>query len=164
MSEPKLLYSTNTLLAHRISRKYYGDVHYVYCTSDFGCSSLSNSLDVKPPTSSPLKIYRMLQEEVERGDLHSDKIDKNRIGLRKGVQAKFDARIVTDEDRQEILKVIERAEVREFKPLMYTMIYKEVKHLLTSIPVEDRAHPLANEYIIQCLPRNLFVVQSYDEF
>ena len=164
MRDPKFLYSTNSLLAYRINYKYYHDIHYVCCTSDYGCSSLSSRLGANPPTSSPLKIYRNLQEDVEAGELHSEKIGKIRIGLRRGVQAKFAAGIITDETRQEILKIIERAEIREFKPLIYAMIYKEVEHLLKSVPVEERAHPLADEYIIENLPGTLFALESYHEF
>jgi len=164
MAEPKFLYSTNTLLALRIGRKYYDNKHYVYCTSDFGCPSLSNRLDANPPTSSPYKIYHTLQAEVEAGDLHSEKINLNRIGLRKGAETKHATGIISEEQKQEILKVIERAETRDFKPLIYLMVYNEVSNLLTVVPVEERAHPLADEYIIKCLPDDLFGVQSYHEF
>lgn len=164
MAATKFLYSTNTLLALRIGRKYYEDIHYVYVTSDFGCESLSNKLYANPPTSSPLKIYKNLQDEIEAGDLHSEKIDRNRIGLRKGVQAKRKAEVIDEQKEQEILKIIERAETRDFKPLLYIMSYKEVKHLLKPVPVEERAHPLADEYIIESLPGDLFEVQSFDEF
>lgn len=163
MANSKLLYSTNTYLAYQISHNYFGDTHYVYCTSDFGCPGLTSRLESNPATSSPFKIYWDLQTAVNDGDRHNAKIASNRIGLREGANAMFAAGIISEAQRDEILAIVERAETRDFKPLIYIMAYDVVKDLLTPVPIEEKAHPLSEEYIIPSLSGDLFEVISCHE-
>jgi hypothetical protein len=57
-----------------------------------------------------------------------------------------------------IASVVERAEVRDFEPLIYVTPYGRVSRLLREVPVKEQAHPLSQEYVIESLPRRLFDV------
>ena len=158
MPNPLILYSTNTRLAYLISKRYYGNLHYVWCTPYFDSQSISAHDYTVPPTASPSEIYHSLYQEVIRDDRHSAEIRENKDGLRKGVIAKREAGIITEGQRQEIETILNRTGIQDFKPLLYVIPFNLVADLVDEVPVDERAHPLSVEYIIRELPRHLFDV------
>lgn len=156
MGEFLLLYSTNTWLAYKIAQKYYNAEHYVWCTPYFDPRRSGDHDSDVPPTSSPIELYRSLDEEVTRRDRHSDKIKGNRAGILRGASSKKRAGVINDKQEQEIVSIVELAETSDFHPLMYVIPYCKVSGLLREPPPEDKAHPLSAEYIIDCLPRSCF--------
>ena len=124
MPDPLILYSTNTWLAYRIAQQYYGGTHYVWCTPYFDSRSLSGYDVYVPPTSSPSEIYHALHEEVRRGDQHSAKIKENKIGILKGATYKRESRVITEEDERDIAAIVDLAETRDFRPLLYIIPFK----------------------------------------
>lgn len=156
MSNPLLLYSTNTRLAYLISKRYYGDLHYVWCTPYFDSKSLAPHDYTIPPTSSPGEIYHNLYEEVIRGDRHSSKIEDNKRGILEGANAKRKAGVINEQQEQEIAQIVEQAMILDFKPLLYIIPFNLVTNLVEEVPVNKRAHPLSVEYLIKELPRHLF--------
>lgn len=153
-----ILYSTNTWLGYIISQKYYGGVHYIWCTPDFYTNNQSGIDTTTPPTSTPYEILISLREEVRRGDRHSAKIKENKIGLLRGASFKKGQGVITQEQEDEISQIINNAEIRDFRPLLFVIPYEQTKHLIRAVPIADRAHPLSIEYVIEDLPRNLFDV------
>ena len=162
MKEPRILYSTNTLLAYRISKKYYDDVHYVWCAPEFGSPPIVGGVVGNPPTARPLHRYRLLQVESQAGDLHSALIAEQKSGLRKGAEEKLNAHIIVTTERDEILQVVDSAPLSEFKPLIYIMVFDDVKLLAKRVAVAKRAHPLSEEYIIEALPGDAFEILNLD--
>ncbi len=162
MSEPLILYSTNTWLSYIIAERYYVSEHYVWCTPYFDASSLPAYNSTTPPTSTPSEIYYTLLEEVRRGDRHSIKIQENKIGILQGATYKKEAGIITEQQEKDIATIVDIAETRDFKPLLYIIPYGHVADILKEVPVEDRAHPLSVEYVIECLPRNCFDIIEFD--
>jgi hypothetical protein len=156
-----LLYSTNTWLAYKISKEYYGDVHYVWCSPYFSFKSLTSHDVANPPSSSPGEIYDRLFEDVRYGELHSAKIDANRVGLINGANKKAAAGVITTQQKREIHSIVKRAERSSFRPLLYIIPFALVTDLIVNVPVKSRAHPLANEFIIEMLPRRYFDVIEY---
>ena len=69
-----ILYSAITQLAFNINERYYGGVHYMWCTPFFDINTGSPDVTV-PPTASPFQIYKTLAHEVAGGDNHSQKIE-----------------------------------------------------------------------------------------
>ena len=67
-----------------------------------------------------------------------------------------DKSAISDKALAEIVQVVNLAESREFRPLLYVISYPHVKHLVRDVPVEDRAHPLSQEYVIEALPSSCF--------
>ena len=162
-SKPKLLYSASTLAAYRISKKYFRDLHYVWCSPEFGSPPLGGVLTSNPPTSRPFYRYKALQKESQAGDLHSAFIADQKAGLRKGAVEKCKAKLISRKERDEIIAAIEKLSPADFKPLIYVMPFEDVKRIIQSVPVDKRAHPLSEEYIIEALPGDLFDVLNLDE-
>lgn len=156
LSNPLLLYSTNTRLAYLIGQRYYGRRHYVWCTPHFDASNVPSVDYTVPPSSSPALIYRTLVRDVRDGDHHSAAIDANKAGILKGVQAKRTAGAIDDKDVEDIASIVEASELRDFSPLIFVMPYDGVESSLAEVPVAQRAHPLSVEFIIEALPRKMF--------
>ena len=116
-----------------------------------------------PLTSSPLEFYRGLVEAVARGDRHSQKIKENRVGILRGASAKRQAGVINDQQEKEIAAIIELAQARDFRPLMYIIPYAAVVNRLREPPPEDKAHPLSAEYIIDSLPRQCFHIIEFGD-
>lgn len=152
----KLLYSVNTWLAYNITTRYYGGVHYVWCSPVFSARNYPGFHATPPPTSCPSDIYHSLAEEVRRRDGHSAKISDNRSGLIEGAQKKHSAGIITTIELREIEEIAAAADYADFRPLLYVIPFGGVSHLLKEVPVSKRAHPLSQEYIIEELPTELF--------
>lgn len=159
---PILLYSTNTWLAYQIAERFYHREHYIWCVPYFDPRSLSVYHITIPPSSSPAEIYRDLYEVVRRGDRHSAKISENKAGILRGAEFKRVSGIITEDEERDIASIVELAETRDFKPLLYIIPYNLVSDLIKEVSVEDRAHPLSVEYIIECLPRRFFDVIEFN--
>ena len=161
MPDPTILYSTATLLAYRIAKLYYSDIHYVWCSPVFDGRRASAYGHTVPPTSSPCEIYWGLHQEASRGDRHSAKISDNRTGIIRGAQAKRARGVVDEETERQIIAATELATPADFKPVLFVMPFGRVKRLIHSVPVQDRAHPLSAEYLIPELPGRLFDVIEF---
>jgi hypothetical protein len=151
-----LLYSVNTWLAYNISVRYYGGMHYVWCSPVFSARNHPAFQATPPPTSCPSDIYHNLAEEVRRRDGHSAKIAENRLGLITGARKKHTAGIITADELREIEGIATAAVYADLRPLLYLIPFVGVSHLLKEVPVSERAHPLSQEYIIEELPTELF--------
>jgi hypothetical protein len=151
-----LLYSVNSWLAHTLSARYYGNVHYVWCSPIFSARNHPVFQAAPPPSSCPSDIYHRLAEEVRRRDGHSAKIAENRSGLIGGAQKKQAAGNITADELNEITEIATAATPADFRPLLYVIPFLGVSHLLKDVPVAERAHPMSQEYIIEELPIELF--------
>jgi hypothetical protein len=156
MPAPLVLYSTNTWLAFQIAEQYYGREHYVWCTPFFNGRSDKGDAGFVPPSSCPGEIYRSLYHEWRAGDRHSAKVEQNRNGILRGAQVKRSGGIISENQERDIASAVELADIRDFEPLIYVIPYGKVARLAKEVPVRDRAHPLAREYIVESLPRKWF--------
>jgi hypothetical protein len=156
MPSPLVLYSTNTVLAYHINHTYYGDFHYVWCSPFFGVDNIPSPFYPNPPSSSPQDIYQTLRRDVENSDEHSTKIKLNKAGLRHGADVTRRLGFIDDSQRLEIVAKIKRARFAEFRPLLYVIPFPLVRGILKLVPVTQRANPLADEFIIERLPRATF--------
>jgi hypothetical protein len=121
MRRPLILYSTNTWLAFNIAERHYRGRHYIWCTPFFnGCSDKGEAGFV-PPTSCPWEIYRSLYGEWRAGDRHSMKIAQNQDGILRGVQANRSSGVISERREREIASIVERADIRDFEPLVYVV-------------------------------------------
>jgi len=161
MSSQRIIYSTNVLLAYKISKFYYNDLHYVWCTPDFGSPS-SGVLASNPPSSQALYRYNCLQTAVKGGDLHSPEIAQQKTGLVLGAETKYGKGAITKGQRDDILYATEHSPITEFRPLIYAIPYADVKHLLKPVPIAERARPTSVEYIIEELPGAMFDILYWD--
>jgi hypothetical protein len=157
------LYSTNTYLAHKLCKMFYNDAHYVWCTPFFDPENLGR-YDIgkdTPPSSSPLNIYKTIKEDIKRKDKHSDKIKQNIAGLKRGATINLRDNKITDEEYELINQTIEKAELEDFRPLLYVINYNMVKDRIQKVSPELKAHPLSEEYIIPDLHSGEFDILEF---
>jgi hypothetical protein len=157
MQPPLLLYSTNTHIGYAIAERFYGGVHYAWCSPVFDGTTAAAHINI-PPTSSLAGIYRNLWEETSRGEQHSASIPRVSDGIEKGADAKLAAGVIDARQFDEIIEIVQRASVREFRPVLYIIPYDRVAHLVADVPVALRAHPLSVELKVEALPRDCFDV------
>jgi hypothetical protein len=155
---PLVLYSVNTYLAFALNERHYDSKHYVWCSEVYDARShhrLSRYADI-PPTSNPHEIYRNLYEEVRRGDRHSAKIRDNREGILQGAGIKLQEGQISRHQYYEIEKTVASVEISAFRPILYVIPYSNVVTAVREATVEERAHPLSLEFIIESLDRQHF--------
>ena len=155
-TEPIVLYSTSTWLAYAIAEQYYAGDHYVWCTPHFDPSSVPPISYSVPPSSSPIEIYRGLRKDVLGGDRHSAKIAANKAGILRGVEVRRAAGELSDADAAEIVAILDLADIRDFRPIIFVIPFHLVRDKVETVPVSQRASPLAAEFIISHLPRACF--------
>lgn len=156
-----VLYSTNTSLAHKVSKEYYDDFHFVWCSPYFSARAVSGYDYTNPPSSSPGEIYDRLFADVAAGDRHSAKINDNRTGIIKGAEKKCAEGRITRKQLREIREIVEDAETLSFIPLLYIIPFASVVNMVKDSPIHARANPLSKEYIIERLPRSHFDIIEF---
>lgn len=155
MEPPLLLYSTNTWLAYTIAERFYGGIHYAWCSPLYDGAMAARHMRI-PPSSSPAEIYRNFSEEARRGERHSDALRRNRDGIMTGARLKWEAGLISDRVYAEIGEVVDDAYVHDFSPLLFIMPFEKVEAIASEVPVKERAHPLSIEYRVEALPRQCF--------
>lgn len=158
--KPNILYSAGTELAYKINETFYNDLHYVWCTNRFGSPSLTEGYNQNPASSDPWDIYQDLSrasgENRRLPDHHSVTINRLRIGLKKGTDARLAQGVISKDEHDEIYEIVDAAERQDFSPLIYVIPFEKVQHIIKSVPVHKRAHPLSDEWVIEELTREFF--------
>lgn len=158
-----LLYSANPHLKLYVQQQYQDDVHYVWCSGCFdpqAAPRLSNASRI-PPSSSPKDICRALHAAVARGDRHDPKIVEQRAGII-GRATKWAASgAISAGQRDEILYLAEKSELKEWRPLLYVIPRALVAARLRRVPMADRAG-IGDEFVIPDLRRNEFDVIEWE--
>lgn len=157
MNDPLLLYSTNTWLAWAIAERYYSGIHFAWCTPVYDGTRAASHVRI-PPSSSPADLYRLLLDEVERGEQHSALLKNNREGIMRGADAKRASGIIGAAEWGHIEDTIKRAHPNDFRPVLYVIPYERVRGMFVEASVRERAHPLSVEYRVEALPRDCFDV------
>lgn len=157
MKPPLLLYSTNTWLAFSIAERYYGGIHYAWCSPEYDGTNTALHVNI-PPTSSPAEIYWNLWQETRRGERHSQVMKVNRRGILRGARAKMAEGAITAEQLKAIQKTVARSQPYEFRPLLFVIPFAGVESLVDEVPASQSAHPLSVEFRIPRLPRDRFHV------
>ncbi|MGI0014266.1 MAG: hypothetical protein ACREBU_12625 [Nitrososphaera sp.] len=152
-----VLYSTMTAVAFNVNMKYYGGLHYMWCTPYFGCDFESPHFTV-PPSSSPLEIYKQIAKEIEGADLHNSKIKLNRMGIRKGAETMMKRGKISPDACSEIIAISKIAPMHQFKPLLCIISRLEAVPYQQQVDVRSKANPLSHEYIVADLPHAAFDV------
>jgi hypothetical protein len=101
-------------------------------------------------------LYWEYQTDIESGDEHSACIERNRSGLIRGAAARYEKGWIDEAVRQLIVTTVRRAPLSAFKPLFLVIPSAGVRDIVRLAPVEDRAHVIAEEYVLDELPRSCF--------
>ncbi len=155
MKEPLLLYSTNTWLAYAIAERYYGGVHFAWCSPVYDGTKADAHVNI-PPSSSPADLYRLLRDEVERGEQHSAVLEDKREGLLRGLDARRKEGVIGEAEFGQIRLTVEKSPLSDFRPVLYVIPYDRVRGTVVEASVEERAHPSSVEYKVNPLPRDCF--------
>ncbi len=155
MHPPLVLYSTTTKLAYSLVQRYYRALHYVWCAPrpEFDRFALRN-----PPSSDPISLYWRFHRDIEDGDEHSSQIERHRSGLLFGASVKEEQGVIDLPTRERIEAQVRRAPMGDFSPLLLVIPYSAVSSLVKAADVADAAKAMAEEYIIDGLPRDCFDV------
>lgn len=148
------LYSVGTQLAYKIAKRYYRNIHYVWCTTEFNSSK-------QPPTSNPATICKRYLEQITTGDRHTKEIENNMAGILKGAKAKLDSGVISNKEYNEIRSIVSAAEYEAFFPILYIVESKKVKDRCIEVAVGERASDDAIEYKIEDLKENEFKIISF---
>lgn len=148
-----LLYSVGTQLAYKIAKRYYKNVHYVWCTTEFNSSK-------QPPTSNPATICKRYLEQITTGDRHTKEIENNIAGILRGAKAKLNSGVISKKEYNEIRSIVSAAEYEAFFPVLYIVESKKVKDRYVEVAVGERASDDAVEYKIADLNGNEFEIIS----
>ncbi len=146
-----------TTLAYNINIRYYGALHYMWCTPYFGSDYQSPHFTV-PPSSSPLEIYQTLKKEIDGADKHGTKLKLNRLGIRRGADKMATLGKINEEQRREIHAISKGAESQQFRPLLCVIPRIEAVPYYQKVDIKKRANPLSHEYIIADVPQSAFDV------
>ena len=150
------LYSVGTLLAYKIAKRYYKNIHYVWCTTEFNSS-------IQPPTSNPATICGRYLKQITTGDRHTIEIEKNKVGILKGAKTKLSSGVINKKQYNEIRSIVSVADYEAFFPLLYIVESKKVKERCVEVATEDRASDNAVEYKIENLKEDEFEVISFKD-
>jgi len=152
-----ILYSAVTQLAFNINERFYGGLHYMWCTPCFDINTKSPVYTV-PPTSSPFQIYKTLAREVAGGDNHSDKVEANRVGITRGAEKKFADGTIDAACLKRIQDTARIASLSLFRPLLCVISVHEAAPYCSEVDLTSVANALSQEYIVERLPRSAFDV------
>lgn len=152
-----LLYSTNVFMKLLIQQKFFGDVHYVWCSEQFDSKAFSphTSAGLVPASSNPADILRLLLRDVQTPDHHSGKIAEQKASLTKRAIALEKAGSITKAVKEEIVYLVKTAAISQWRPLLYVIPRPPVEPRLKLVPAKLRAG-IADEFIIPDLQRNEF--------
>ena len=149
VKQTPILYSIGTHLAYKIAKRYYGNVHYVWCTTEFNSPK-------QPPTSNPSNICKRYLEQITTGDRHTREIENNITGILKGAREKLDSGIINEKEYNEIRSIVSVAEYEAFFPMLYIIRSNDVKNKCKEVSIENKASDNAIEYKIEDLRENEF--------
>lgn len=150
------LYSVGTQLSHKISKMYYKNVYYVWCTTRFHSPK-------QPPTSNPATICKRYLEQIATGDRHTKEIENNMVGILRGAKDKYNSGVISKKEYNEIRSVVSAAEYEAFIPVIYIVDSKKVKDRCIEVLVGERASDDAVEYRIEDLHENEFEIISFKD-
>jgi hypothetical protein len=78
-------------------------------------------------------------------------------------EIKLAAGIITEGQHDEIARIVDTADFRDFRPLLYVLPFAPVADRVEAVPLARRASLFHEEYTIERLPRALFDVIEWLE-
>ena len=149
---PLVLYSANTLLACEFNDDYYGGNHFVFCSPSF--NPWAEKVD-NAQSSNPCELYHNFRAVAKSNDVNSPYIDRNKLGLRHGIDAKYKTGVISDAERTALIRRVRDAQPRDFAPRLFVIPFSPVAKLVKELPLGGRG-VRSKEYLVEALPRRLF--------
>ena len=150
------LFSVNSYLAYMINQNYYSGVHYVWCATKYNDSGA-------PASANPCDIMRNYHRDVQTNDEHSLIISQNKLGILKGVDAKYEGNAISSDQRDELINIVSSAQLSLFRPILYIIVRERVLKRMEWVPLKRRASSFSRECIISNLATSEFdIIDSKD--
>jgi hypothetical protein len=162
-SKNLLYYSANSYLSYIINKQFYGGQHYVWCSPIFNPSSLDRLDPLRniAPSSSPHDIYLSYKRDAGGSDTHSSIIRQNRNGIKRGAKIMLAKGQITTNEYQIIIEFVKRAQLNDFRPLLYLIPAPMVAGRVQLVSPKDAANPLGREYKIFDLKEGEFELLEF---
>lgn len=155
LSKNPILFSIGTYFSYKINRRYYKNIHYVWCTTAFNNKK-------QPITSNPQTICKRYIEQVVSGDRHAIEIEANKAGILRGAQAKLNDGIITKEEHDEICQLVNYADYADFLPVLYVIDAKKVGVTrCIEVDEKDKASDASVEYKILDLSEGEYLLIDF---
>jgi hypothetical protein len=142
-----------------LQQRFFGNVHYVWCSEacDSGGASPYEFASLVPPSSNPKDIYQALRQAVEKGDKHDPKIVSARAFYVQHATELHLKGALSEGDRDEVIHMVNNAELKLWRPLLYIIQRDPVAGRLKVVPPAKRAGH-GPEFIIEDLVRAEFEI------
>lgn len=142
-----IYFSCQCKLAWIINKDYYNDIHYVWCSPEYDCEG-------NPPSANPKELYNRLTTECKYLDQRAECIAVRKIGLLRGVNAKYKEGVISRPQKNTIINLIQKRDFELFKPVIYVIDANKIsKKSIKEVEVENRANATSSkEYKIERLP------------
>ncbi len=153
-----LSFSTRPIRGWRITSAVGSTTGY----TTFGALRTSMSIrhawgaNSQPASSLPWTIYREFRQAIQASDKHSSRIASNREGLLKGAEEKFKLQVIDEQERLEIIEIVEAADFNAFQPFIYIIPFSEVRNQAKPVGIAERASPTSIEFRIEDLRESQF--------
>ncbi len=136
-----------------ISDKYRGGLQYVWCGEHFNPAMLNklSPASMVAPSSSPIGLYKKLDEEIKLNERHSATINAHRTKFAKLAIQWKDAREITEEQSKEITYIVKKFAMSYWRPLLYIIPRNIIDASRIEIVEPARRASLADEFIIKDL-------------
>jgi hypothetical protein len=157
------LYSAGRLVKFHLCSQYLSDEHYVWCSDCFDARHHylhSGPIDT-PASSHPAEIFERLRAATDsrQPDWHDPSIASWKLN-RKSLAAQWKANAHIDHRAEQgIIFLLDRAEIVQWRPLIYIIHREKVAPRLIPLDLSRRAS-LEMEYIIEDLRPDEFDVIS----
>jgi hypothetical protein len=118
-----ILYSTNPWIAHEISMKYRGGVHFAWVSEYFDSSAAPTGTagSAIAPSSNPKMIYENLWHDVDKEDTHSALIRGYKKTFRRLSVQWLDDGSITQEQYDEINATVTSRSWKIWRPTLYVI-------------------------------------------
>lgn len=156
VNKTPFLYSMGTYIAYRISKQYYNNVHYTWCTEKFHSDS-------QPAMSDPQTRGNRFLLAVKTGDRHSNEIIVNISGILKGARAKRKDKTIKRSEYKLIRQMVNSSSYDDFFPILYIIKTEAVKDRCIEVKKEEKANDNSVEYLIKDLSEDEFEIITYKE-
>lgn len=153
-----MLWSASNAMKHRISRDYVG-THRVWCSEAFEGAMVGAYAPGGMPAASsdPASLYRKLLHDVRTSDRHSNEINRQKKGLQQLALSLRGSGRISPEQAAEITVLLRRAQIIDWRPLIYAIPYAAVSSRVERVDPKDWAG-LEPEFIIPDLREDEFVI------
>lgn len=136
-----LYYSTQSILAHRISERYFKGKFFVYCAEAYDPQN--------PASSSPAQLYQLFRMIAETDDRGNPKVVDHKTKLKANARRMLAEGKLRREEYDELVWEINYARAHDFAPILYLILRNAVSHKITPVSIRRAASVDSREYKIE---------------